>query len=606
MNKEKLEKKLEKLNSIEVEEFSLKWYKLNYKKAKLKYKLEHNTEYSEDMPAALFILDKEHVLYKNEKKKARLMKSKKENKDELISEIDEFSENIKMYGLKEAKKIKAIKAAKVRRKMILTASIVPTILAICMPIALYQLFNSLYTVFDQIVSAYISKTAQGAVSALSQVKNAVSAFGAGLAAGGGVLVSRYFGAGDVHKARYASSNLFFMSILLSAGLMLILIPCAVPVMKMCQLSADKIEVGKNYFRLQLFELFFVSLNNVFIGLEKAKGNSKIVMKLNFMVMIIKIALTCLFVFGIGGKCKSIEYVEIATIIGQATITFIGLFVLFAKQNILRLSLKMILPKAEYVLPILKLSIPIFFGKFVMNIGKVTVNGMCQRYWDPVTDGLIVGTFGISNNLCGLITSPTNSFEEGQSSIVSQNVGAKNMKRAMKVFVRTLAISTSISLVGFVLLRFILLDQIVDLFTVGKSSADATYKNMIKDIFKFDSLSIIALGINASVLGLLYGFGQTKLSFFLNLSRIGSRIIFLWTMHKVYPDMKPTLCAGLSMAISNTIILILSFVFLGLFILKVKKKSYKGMYFTDPEPEFVEIEEEKEKENTSELEEAEAV
>ncbi len=565
--------------------------KYDIKEAKRVYESFHHEQYNN-----LYILDDEYKISKNENKIKKLQnkKNKITNNNTKLNKIEKniidcttYNEDIISLGLKQANINYAMKKSKERRKLILTGNIMSTIIAICFPIALYQLFNSLYTIFDQIVSAYISKDAQGAVSALSQVKNSVSAFGAGLAAGGGVLVSRLFGAGEVKKARNASSNLFFTSILLSLFLMLILIPLAVPLMKLCQLSDAKIAVGKTYFRLQLFELFFVSLNSVFIGLEKAKGNSKIVMKLNFMVMIIKILMTCLFVFGL--DLRKIEYVEIATIIGQATLTVIGLFILFSKQNILRLSLKMLLPKKEFILPIIKLSIPIFFGKFVMNVGKVTVNALCQNYWDAVTEGMIVGTFGISNNLCGLITSPVNSFEDGQSSIVSQNVGAKNMKRAWKVFVRTLLLSTTISLCGFILLRFVLLDQIVDLFTIGKSQSNDIYKTMIKDIFKYDSLSIIALGINAAVLGLLYGFGQTKLSFYLNLSRIGSRILFLMGMHKFYPNLSPTRCAGLSMALSNTIILLLSFVFLFIFLGKVKRKSYKGMYFTDPEPDFKEIE-----------------
>ena len=113
-----------------------------------------------------------------------------------------------------------------------------------------------------------------------------------------------------------------------------------------------------YFRLQLLELAFIGINNIFIGLEKAKGNSKSILKLNVLVLIIKMALTCLFIFGF--NLKDIIYVELATIIGQAVLTGIGVVVLFGKNNILQISLKNIFPKKEYIVPILKYSIPIFF------------------------------------------------------------------------------------------------------------------------------------------------------------------------------------------------------------------------------------------------------
>lgn len=502
-----------------------------------------------------------------------------------ISTYNKFIEDINNDGFKIAKKNYSINKSKERRRMILTDNLLKTVLIICMPIALYQFFNSAYTLLDQIICAQISTTAQNAVSSISQIKSTISSFGAGLAAGGGVLVSRFYGAGDLKKARDCSSNLFFLSIIISAILCLILIPLCVPIMKICQIAEDSIKIGKTYFMLQMFELAIVSLNNVFIGLEKAKGNSKSILKLNLLVLIIKMAFTCLFVFAL--NLKDIKYVEIATILGQGTLLIIGLVILFNKGNILKLSLKGLIPHKEYVLPIFMLSIPIFLGKFVMSMGKVVVNGMCGKYWNNVTDGLIVGTLGVSNNICGLITSPTNSFEEGESSIVSQNLGAKNIKRAMRAFWRTLLLATIVSLVGYVLLRFILIDQVVELFT-SADELSSLYKQMVKEIFKWDSLSIIALGITAAVLGLLYGFGQTGLSTILNLSRIGSRIIILFVLHKTRPDLSPTFCAGLSMGISNTIILCVSVLFMVIFILKIKYSGYKDLRLTDPQPKYKEI------------------
>jgi len=472
-----------------------------------------------------------------------------------------------------------------RREMILKGDLMKTILIICMPLALYQFFNSFYSLIDQVICAQISTTAQNAVASISQIKSAISAFGAGLAAGGGVLVSRLYGAGKVSEAKGASSNLFLLSIIISALLMMILIPLAVPIMKLAQVAEDSIAIGKGYFRLQLLELAFVSINSVFIGLEKAKGNSKIILKLNLLVLGIKLGLTCLFIFAF--DLKDIIFVELATIIGQLVLTGIGIYHMFNKGNIIKLSFKKMIPQKEFILPILKLSLPIFLGKFVMSMGKVVVNGMCGAYWNAATDGLIVGTLSVSNNMCGLITSPTNTFEEGESSIVSQNLGNKNIRRAVRAFFKTLILAMIVSFTGYILMRFVFINQLVELFTSGDEKSEL-YKQMVKEIFVWDSLSIPSLGLNAAVLGLLYGFGKTGLSTVLNLSRIGSRIIILLIFHACAPGMSPTLCAGLSMGISNCIILTLSIIFLLIFFVQLKKKGYKGMKLSDPEPEVSEL------------------
>ena len=475
--------------------------------------------------------------------------------------------------------------AEKRRKMILSGNLAKTLTVIILPLAIYQLFNSTYTLLDQVICAQISTTAQNAVSSISQIKATISAFGGGLAAGGAVIVSRYFGAGDVKSARHASSNLFFMAIIMSALLCILFIPLAEPIMRLCRIADESIEIGVGYFRLQLLELALVSINAVFIGLEKAKGNSRIIMVLNIIVLVFKLGLTSSFVFW--WDMKDIIFVEVSTILAQGMLTLFALYILFSKSNILRLSLTMILPKKKDVLPILKLSLPIFLGKFVMSLGKVVVNGICGEYWNAITDGLIVGTLGVSNNMCGMITSPTNSFEEGGSTIVSQNLGNRNIRRAMKSFIYSLIAVTVISVLGYVLMRFVFIDQLVNLFSSSDDKSEI-YKTYVREIFVWDSLSIPSLGVTAAVLGLLYGFGQTGLSTVLNLSRIGSRIIFLVTIHSIAPDLSPTLCAGLSMGISNGVILLLAITFLFIFLIKIKKNGYKGMRLTDPEPEVSEL------------------
>ena len=228
----------------------------------------------------------------------------------------------------------------------------------------------------------------------------------------------------------------------------------------------------------------------------------------------------------------------------------------------------------------------------MSLGKVIVNSMCGHFWnnyesDVVIGSLIVGTLGVSNNMCGLITSPTNSFEEGESTIVSQNLGNKNMRRSIKAFIVTLIYVSIVSFLGYTLMRFVFINQLIELFSSPDKDA-AIYKSMVKEIFVWDSLSIIALGVTAAVLGLLYGYGQTRLSTILNLSRIGSRIVLLLIFHSAMPDLSPTFCAGISMGVSNTIILIISVVFLVIFLLRIKKKGYLGMHMDDPEPEVSEL------------------
>jgi Na+-driven multidrug efflux pump len=437
------------------------------------------------------------------------------------------------------------------------------------------------------MASQISATSVSKVAVISQVKQMISAFGGGLSGGGAVLIARYYGAGNLDEARKSSANLFFMTIILSLSILLIFIPLSPIILKIAQVP----DINKQvilYFILILIELIFVSINNIFIGLEKIKGNSKKILYLNILVLVVKLLANTIFIYGI--KVDSIIYLELSTIIGQALLAGYGLHVLFGNKNMLQIKFQNMRPYKKYILPIIKLAIPIFFGKFVMSLGKAAVNAMCGAFYGDITYNLITGSLGISNNLSGLVTTTTSVFEEGESTIVSQNIGNKNIKRTIKVFIRTVIIVMSMSLIGFILVRFIFLDPLTDIFNTkaeikiidGKEiNMGLLTKEYVKEIFKYDCISIPSLGLTSALLGLLYGYGKTFLSGILNFSRIGIRIVSLLICHQI--GLGYNAC-GISMGISNVLIGVMSLTFAIIFLMRLKKNGYLGMNLSDKEPE----------------------
>ena len=516
----------------------------------------------------------------NKSKKSKLDEYRIKTINEKISLYNDLLETYKEPDEK-GKISRALIKEMHRRNQILYGNITQTIIAICLPLAIYAMFNSFYSLLDSIMAAQIKNTAtqSGAINisniaVVSQIKGMIQAFGAGIAGGGAVLVSRYYGAGKHNDARKTASNMTLVSLITSAIIIILLVPLASVILKVAQVPHISSSVIL-YFRLILVELVFVSINNIFIGLEKIKGNSKKILVLNISVLIIKLILNIIFVFGI--KVDSIIYLEIATFVSQLFLFTYGLSVMFSKKNMLKISFKYMRPTSIYIIPILKLSIPIFLGKFVMSLGKTTVNALCGSFYGEATNGLIVGALGVSNHLSGLVTNTTNVFEEGESTIVSQNIGNKNLDRTLKTFVRTLMIVAIISSIGFILVRFIFIDELSSLFNTGTD--DAIMATYIKEIFVFDSLSIPSLGLTSALLGLLYGYGKTFLSSILNFSRIGIRILSLIVCHNIGLDYK---AAGISMGVSNILIGLLALTFLIIFIINLKKKGYNGLYITKKE------------------------
>ncbi len=457
-----------------------------------------------------------------------------------------------------------------RREKILHGSLFVTIISICAPIFLYNLFNSFYAIIDAVVVSKINSTSVSAVASLSQIQHLLSSLGSGLAAGGGILVARHFGAGDTEKARFHSNQTISLSTIVIALLLGICIPFALPIMRFSGVPSELISIGTGYFIVQIITLAFMFYNSVFMAMLKAKGNTKIMFWLNILAMIVKLSLSLLFIWGVG--FTDIVWVAISTLVGQMLMFAILLYMMLDKNNVFIIKLKEFKLSFATCKKILAISLPIFLGKFIFSFGKVSINAMCKNYGP-----LVVGALGVSNNINGMVTTPINSFEEGTSTIISQNLGAKNPKRAIKTFTYSFFMATALGIIGYILVRFVCQDAIIGLYNQNESAADTgLFLELIKSIHRYDSLSILALAVNSAVLGVLYGFGQTKLTMVLNISRVFVfRIPVLWYLQTFHKEIGAE-AAGISMGISNICIAITSIACLGFFLWRMKKKGYENI------------------------------
>ena len=94
----------------------------------------------------------------------------------------------------------------------------------------------------------------------------------------------------------------------------------------------------------------------------------------------------------------------------------------------------------------------------------------------------VGALGISNNIGGITTNPQNGFQEGGSSIISQNLGAGRPKRALLAFRWVLYIDMLIGLV-IMTASLLCLNQLAGLF----AGDNAEFAEMIKQIYRFEAV-----------------------------------------------------------------------------------------------------------------------
>ncbi len=454
-----------------------------------------------------------------------------------------------------------------RRDMILNGPQVKTIFYIALPLVFYNSLHQVFQLIDTIIAANMSASVVSTVAFIGQIETMLYAIGTGLSVGGSILISRSYGAGNMEKARSQISTLFFACLAIGGLILAITIPLAYPILKLLRMPQDLIGQGTMYFILTILNILFHFINMIYLAIEKSRGNTKTIMWCNMLVMVAKTFFNVIVIVLSKTNTVSVNIamllLPVATMGAETLLTVIALRNLTDKKNPFALSIHYCAFKSTFIVPLANLSIPIFLEKFIFAFGKAIVNSMCASMGTTV-----VGALGVSNRLGGFATNPPAGFQEVESSLISQNLGNHNLNRALGIFYRTLIINLMVAFIFFVIM-ITFKDKIIMVFAKG----DTTFAAEIDTIYTYECWGSVLIAINASVMGLLYGFGKTRISMILNVIRL-----FVYRIPPLYLLMHFTnigiTAAGMAMLISNGMVGITAGIVAVAFIRKVKKEITK--------------------------------
>ena len=187
------------------------------------------------------------------------------------------------------------------------------LLTVCGPLAIYQAFRQIFTILDTMMAAHVSADAVSSIAVLAQITLMIQALGSGLAVGGSIQISASYGMGDYDMVRKRTSTLYLLAIGLSLLLAVLLIPFAVPFLRLLKTPEPLIDVGAGYFRVSMLELLVSFFNTVYIAVERSRGHSRQIMTLNMAVIGIKLGLSALFIYVLD---YGVIMIAVATLISQ--------------------------------------------------------------------------------------------------------------------------------------------------------------------------------------------------------------------------------------------------------------------------------------------------
>lgn len=396
---------------------------------------------------------------------------------------------------------------KKNRELILTGNIVTAILVLAIPVVLNSFIQTMYNLTDTFWLGKLGKTSLAAITLVSPVQNIVVNFGQGITTAGAILIAQYLGSGDMKNTCRMANQIFVSSMLFSVVCASICCVATPALLIWLGASGEVFDKGKAYLQIVILDMPFLFMINLFTAVNQAQGDTVRPMLLNLVGVIINIILDPLFImvfeWGVHGAA-------LATLLSKVPCALIAFLSLIKKSNPVNINLKGFRFEREKLMSIIKIGLPTAIGGSTMQFGFLLMTKNVLKYGDTA-----VSAYGIGNKINGLITLPSNAMGSAVSTIVAQNIGAKQKERARKAYRIAMVISVVFLFVcGMILSRPAVSTAFVKVF--------AHEDDVI--VLASEFLSIMAFwcftnGIYNSTSGLFNGSGHTMVTMIVDASRI---------------------------------------------------------------------------------------
>ena len=297
------------------------------------------------------------------------------------------------------------------------------------PTVVAQLINMLYNLIDRIFIGHMPEIGDLALTGVGvclPLIMLVSAFASLVSAGGAPRASIFMGKKDNETAEKIMGNCFFLQIIISFILTIILLIFNRDLLLLFGASENTIEYAVKYMNVYAIGTLFVQLTLGMNAYITSQGFSKIAMITVLIGAVCNMTLDPIFIYAFN---MGVSGAAFATIISQAiSCTFVLVF-LFSKKSVLKLKISNFKLDYRIVLPCMALGLAQFIMQASECIIIVSFNSSLQNYGGD----LAVGAMTILSSVMQFAMLPLQGFAQGAQPISSYNYGAKNVDRVVKTF-----------------------------------------------------------------------------------------------------------------------------------------------------------------------------
>ena len=391
--------------------------------------------------------------------------------------------------------------------LILHGSLVKAMLSIAVPVVISSMLQTMYNLTDTYWLGKIGTEPLAAINLVTPMQNIVLNFGSGVTVAGAVMIAQYIGAGREDEARKTANQIFTVAMGFAVVCAALLACFAPAIVRWLGAEGETLRHAVSYLRIVILDMPFLFMINLYQATRQAQGDTVRPMLLNLLGISLNMAFDPLLMIAVPLGAAG---AALATVMAKAIPALIALRLMRDPNEPVHLSRELMRPDKERMKTIVRIGLPTALGGSVMQFGFLLMSRNVFVYGVNA-----MAAYGIGNRVNGIISLPSTGIGSAVSTIVGQNMGAGQEKRAERGYLISMACSIAFLFVGgMILSRPVISSAIVSVF-----ATDPQVIAMAADFLSTMAFWCWTNGIHDATSGLFKGTGHTEITMADNMARL---------------------------------------------------------------------------------------
>ena len=397
--------------------------------------------------------------------------------------------------------------------------VVAQLLRFALPLFVSNALQAVYNLVDMvIVGNYIGAAGMSAVSIGGDILHLLTFVAMGFSSAGQVIIARAVGAGKHDEIKKTIGTMF--SFLLGASLVIAL-ACFLlrfVVLRWLNTPAASEKFAMDYMVTCIFGLLFIYGYNIVSAILRGMGDSKRPFVFIAIAAVLNMALDVLFVKYMG---MEVFGAALATVIGQGVSFVTAIIYLFRHREGFGFDFRPASFRidADAFKRLVALGIPMAIQSAAISFSKIVLMAWINLF--DVTYSALAGIFNKVNVMSGVISQ---SFTTAGSTMVGQNLGAREYRRVNKTLLTVLSIGLGLAALA-TLVMAICPEAVYDIFTTDAQVLAAAGVLTLPIILNF-----YGSATRSAAFALINGSGRARLNLAIAIiDGVISRMGFAWIL-----------------------------------------------------------------------------